>query len=261
MKVFVIHYKKLVNRKQHILNVFKQYNITDYEFIEIDRDELFKENITMFENGYSKSQIAIALSHFYAYQQINEKYENGLIFEDDVVLSDNFIEIFNKYVSHLPEDYDMLFIGNGCNLHIGSNEIIPNKFIYKKSLKSYSVTRCTDSYVVNKKCASKLCEYINTLQYKINIPVDFWLNVAAKDTRLNVYWAEPTIVTQGTQNGLFKTSHDTNEYHHTNEYYHTNEGIPSPIYETNSINSTNLINLTTSINSNLLRNRMSMIMM
>ena len=239
MKIFVIHYKKLINRKEHILNIFKQHNITDYEFIEIDRDEIFKENITMFQAGYSKSQIAIALSHFYAYQQINEKYENGLIFEDDVVLADNFIEIFNKYVSHLPEDYDMLFIGNGCNLHIDSNEIVPNKFIYKKSLYSSGVTRCTDSYVVNKKCASKLCEYINTLQYSINIPVDFWLNVAANDTGLNVYWAEPTIVTQGTQNGLFQTSHDTNK-----GFY-----------------GTNLIKSNTSINSkNLLHNRMSMIM-
>jgi GR25 family glycosyltransferase involved in LPS biosynthesis len=242
MKIFVIHYKKLVNRKEHILNVFTQYNIIDYEFIEIDRDEIFRENITMFKEGYSKSQIAITLSHFYAYKQINEKYENGLIFEDDVILSDNFIEIFNKYVSLLPEDYDMLFIGNGCNLHINSNEIIPNKFIYKKSLNSCSVTRCTDSYVVNKKCASKLCEYINTLQYSINIPVDFWLNVAAKDTGLNVYWAEPTIVTQGTQNGLFKTSHDTYDTNE-NDYIH-------PICVTNLTNS----------NKNPLHNRMGTIM-
>ena len=155
------------------------------------------------------------------------------------MLADNFIETFNKYVSYLPEDYDMLFIGNGCNLHIDSNEIVPNKFIYKKSLNSSGVTRCTDSYVVNKKCASKLCEYINTLQYSINIPVDFWLNVAANDTGLNVYWAEPTIVTQGTQNGLFQTSHDTNKV-----FY-----------------GTNLIKSNTSINSkNLLHNRMSMIM-
>jgi GR25 family glycosyltransferase involved in LPS biosynthesis len=133
MKIFVIHYKKLINRKEHILNVIKQHNITDYEFIEIDRDEIFKENITMFHAGYSKSQIAIALSHFYAYKQIDEKYENGLIFEDDIVLSDNFIEIFNKYLSYLPEDYDMLFIGNGCNLHIESDQInsyIKNHWIH-----------------------------------------------------------------------------------------------------------------------------------
>jgi hypothetical protein len=36
---------------------------------------------------------------------------------------------------------------------------------------------------------------------------DFWLNIAARDNNLEVYWAEPTIVTQGSQTGLFQTSH------------------------------------------------------
>jgi len=35
MKVFVIHYKKLVDRKHNIIRQFNTHNITDYEFIEI----------------------------------------------------------------------------------------------------------------------------------------------------------------------------------------------------------------------------------
>lgn len=212
MKIFVVHYKKLINRKTHILEQFKKYNITDYEFIEIDRDELCEQNISMFQENYSKSQIAISLSHFYAYKQIKDNYDNGLIFEDDVILSDNFINIFNKYITKLPEDYDMLFLGDGCNLHIEKHKLIPNKYIYEKGLYPTSwggdgAGRCTDSYLVNKKCAIKLCEYINNLSYKINLPIDWWLNIAARDNNFKVYWAEPTIVTQGTQTGLFKSSH------------------------------------------------------
>jgi len=41
----------------------------------------------------------------------------------------------------------------------------------------------------------------------IKLPIDWWLNVAARYNNFKVYWAEPTIVTQGTQNGTFKTSH------------------------------------------------------
>jgi glycosyl transferase family 25 len=212
MKVFVIHYKKLINRKTHILEQFQKHNITDYEFIEIDRDYLDEENISMFQENYSKSQIAILLSHFYAYKEISDKYENGLIFEDDVILSDNFINIFNKYITQLPEDYDMLFLGNGCNLHIESYKLIPNNYIYEKCLYPThwggdGASRCTDSYLVNKKCAKKICEYINNSSYKINIPIDWWLNIAARDNIFKVYWAEPTIVTQGTQNGIFASSH------------------------------------------------------
>jgi GR25 family glycosyltransferase involved in LPS biosynthesis len=212
MKIFVIHYKKLINRKLFILEQFEKYNISDYEFIEIDRDELYNHNISMFQENYNNSQIAISLSHFYAYKQISDKYDNGLIFEDDVILDDNFTDILNKYITQLPKDYDMLFIGNGCNLHIENHKLISNQNIYAKCLNPTSwggdgASRCTDSYIISKKCANKLCEYINNLEYKINLSIDWWLNVAARDNIFKVYWAEPTIVTQGTQNGLFTSSH------------------------------------------------------
>ena len=213
MKVYVIHYKKLIERKENIIKQFKIHNITNYEFIEIDRDELEKENITIFEKNYSKSQIAISLSHFYAYNKIIENnYNFGLIFEDDVIFSNDFINKLNVYLSQLPEDYDMLFIGNGCNLHIQNNKLIPNKFIYEKNLEptkwgGNGATRCVDSYIVNKKCAIKLCEYIKNIKYKINQPIDWWLNKALRDNKFKIYWAEPTIVSQGTQNGIYKSSH------------------------------------------------------
>jgi GR25 family glycosyltransferase involved in LPS biosynthesis len=106
----------------------------------------------------------------------------------------------------------MLFIGDGCFLHIQNDVIVPNKYIYEKGLyPTYwggdGAVRCTDSYIINKKCAIKLCEYINNLNYKINTAVDWFLSRAARDNNLKVYWAEPTIVTQGTQNGLFAKSY------------------------------------------------------
>jgi len=166
----------------------------------------------MFQSGYNNSQIAISLSHFYAYKQISDKYYNGLIFEDDVILSENFTDILNKYITQLPEDYDMLFIGDGCNLHIEKHKLIPNKNIYEKCLYptgwgGNGATRCTDSYIITKACASKLCEYINNLEDKIKLPIDWWLNVAARDNNFKVYWSEPTIVCQGTQYGRFQSSH------------------------------------------------------
>jgi len=212
MKIFIIHYKKLIERKQFILSQFEKHNITDYEFIEIDRDELHNHDISMFQSNYDNCQIAISLSHFYAYKQISEKYYNGLIFEDDVILSDNFTDILNKYITQLPEDYDMLFIGDGCNLHIENDKLIPNKNIYEKCLYPTGwggdgATRCTDSYIITKTCASKLCEYIDNLEDKIKLPIDWWLNVSARDNNFKVYWSEPTIVSQGTQCGIFHSSH------------------------------------------------------
>ena len=208
MKIFIIHYKKLIDRKNHILKQFEKYNITDFEFIEIDRDELQKYDLSIFEKNFINPEKAIFLSHYYAYTQIKDNYEEGLIFEDDVILSENFISIFNNYLKELPSDYDMLFIGDGCNLHIPKDKLIANKYIYEKCLEATDwggdgCSRCTDSYLVNKKCAIKLCEYINNITYKINICIDWWLNKAARDINFKIYWAEPTIVSQGTQTGLY----------------------------------------------------------
>ena len=146
------------------------------------------------------------MSHFNAYKKIVECYDSALIFEDDVILSDNFMTKLAKYTDELPNDFDILCIGDGCNLHVNNTDLQPNKHIYKRQNKQDKYyLRCTDSYIVSKKCALFLCNYINTLK-NINQPIDVWLNDIAVGNTLKTYWAEPTIVTQGSQNGLFDRS-------------------------------------------------------
>jgi GR25 family glycosyltransferase involved in LPS biosynthesis len=212
MKVFVIHYAKLLDRKRHILEQFAKHNITDFEFVEIDRDALDREDTSMFELGYNPAQIAISLSHFYAYKQIAEKYGEGLILEDDAMLAESFVYRLDSYMTYLPANYDALFVGDGCNLHICPEDVVPGKYVYEKSHEPTSwggqgATRCADSYIVSKACAKRMCGYIDGLTQKINLPIDWLLNLMLRDTDSLVYWAEPTIVTQGTQNGMFVTSY------------------------------------------------------
>ena len=207
MKVFVIHYKKLENRKRDIIQQLQQLHITNYEFIEhYDRDTLTKEDRQNFEEGYKSCQIAITLSHLYAYKKISDKYDCALIVEDDAIFHPNFIELFNDYMKQLPSDFDAFFIGHGCNLHIENHELKPKCNVYKKQ-----ETRCTDSYVVSKKCATNIINYVNNIPYKINSPVDFWLNTVFKDLDLNIYWAEPHLVVQGTIIGKYPSSHFENK--------------------------------------------------
>jgi glycosyl transferase family 25 len=212
MKVFVIHYRKLTERKEFILEQFERYGITDYEFVEIDRNELAGHNIEMFRKGYNPVHIAICLSHFYVYKQIADSYTHALILEDDAILSDGFLQILEQYMKELPGKYDMLFIGDGCNFHIHKSQIQPEKHVYRKEFEATSVnvfggTRCTDSYIVSQSCATELCKYISSLKGTIGIPIDNWLNIPILQCKFHIFWAEPTIVTQGTQNGMFSTSY------------------------------------------------------
>ena len=213
MKVFIVHYKKLFERKIHILEQFIKHGIRDYEFIQIDRDEIPNDVLPFFADNYEKPLMAIALSHFHAYKQIVEKYDHALILEDDVILDEYFTVKLNRYLAELPRDYDMFFIGNGAYLHIDPALVIPNKYIYKKDpypseWGGLGATRCLDSYIVSKKGALKICEYIQKLEYKINDPLDYWLNIPILEWMMTIYWAEPTIVSQGTQNGIFESSYE-----------------------------------------------------
>jgi len=209
-----VHYKKLLDRKINILEQFIKNSIRDYEFIEIDRNEIKEDVLPYFHKNYSKVLIAIALSHFDIYRKIAEIKENqyALILEDDVILDEKFTEKLNVYLAELPTDFDMLFIGNGAYLHIPNEKIVPNKYIYEKchdptDWGGLGATRCLDSYIVSKKGAIILCEYIQNLKYVINDPIDFWLNIVIKEKNMKVFWAEPTIVSQGTQCGIFESSY------------------------------------------------------
>jgi len=211
MKTFVIHYDKLVGRKINMLKQLEE-NGMDAEFISNRGKDVLTETDKHPFSKLNDSEISLFLHHYECFKKIIENQADfALILEDDVILCDNFIEKLNNYITQLPENIDMLFIGDGCNLHIEKHKLIPNKNIYEKCLYPTSwggngASRCSDSYIITKKCANKMCEYINNLKYEITLPIDWWLNVATRDNNFKVYWAEPTIVTQGTQNGTFQSS-------------------------------------------------------
>lgn len=207
MKVFVIHYKKMVKRKENMLRQLQKCNITNYEFVDIDRDEIYKYDLSKIDTSIKPALIAIFLSHSYAYKQIAEFHEKALILEDDAVMDDNFTEKFTHYQNQLEPSFDMLFIGSGCNLHIEADKIIKDQNIYRKyhdptTWGGAGSTRCVDSYLVSKKCAKNLCNYIDKLNsYSlVTCEIDHWLNKVCKELDFFVYWAEPTIVSQGSEN-------------------------------------------------------------
>lgn len=206
LKIYVLHYTKLTDRKSHIDAELKKHNLT-CEFIEVfDQEVLSKEDLSLFRKNLRLSEKSLTLKHKYAYEKIVKEHDFALIFEDDVILDDQFFTKMAQYIEELKRvdrNWDMLFIGNGCNLHIPSKEIVAGKCIYAKS-HGNGATRCTDSYLIHKKCAQKLLDYMK--DHTFDKPIDWWLNDALRNIDAKVYWCEPTIVKQGTQHKKFKSS-------------------------------------------------------
>jgi len=204
MKIYVLHSGNLTKRKKHILEQFRIHNISNFEFIEkYDVSKITDDECSIFDEHYKKTKMSLFLKHIYCYQLIIRDHDSdtSLIFEDDVILSDDFNDILSKYIKELPKNYDMLFIGSGYNLHIDKQILIDDKHIYENPY-----TRCTDSYIITNNCAQQIYEYFINGDDKINLPIDFWLNKVIANNKLKVYWSEPTIVSQGSQSGLFELS-------------------------------------------------------
>lgn len=205
---YICHYDKLVERKNKLLEQFKSLNMpeTKYEFItDYDRNKILEDDVKIFDVYQLRlGTICVTLTHILAYIKLVKSHQDiCLVLEDDVIFSDNFSSTLDEYLKELPKDWDMLFIGDGCQLHIEKKvlEENPDKHVFLKCTEPTTwggdgITRCTDSYIINKKAAIKILHYIKHEANKIYLPIDWHLNVIGRQMNLKVYWAEPTIVTQ-----------------------------------------------------------------
>ena len=111
IKFFIIHYKKLVERKKNLLG-YLQRNSFKFEFIEeINRNTLTKENRSNFTEKKDDIHKAIFLSHIDAFKKVKEsQYGYNLILEDDSIPHEDFYKRYSKYLDQLPDNFDMFFV-------------------------------------------------------------------------------------------------------------------------------------------------------
>jgi GR25 family glycosyltransferase involved in LPS biosynthesis len=211
---YIIHYTPLKQRKQFQLKQLSNLSLQNNIFIEkYDKENLQKEDIRKFNNKNLRlGTISLFRKQIYAMELIHKSnFKFNLVLEDDAILDKYFVKKLEMGLKQLPDNYDMLFIGNGCDLHIPAVMRRKFQFIYKKCRNPTSwggngSTRCTDSILISKKCAKKICNFYENTK-EINLPLDWWLNQVIRDLKLEIYWMEPTIVTQGTQTGKYTSSH------------------------------------------------------
>lgn len=196
MKFFVTHYTPLVERKQHIIQNLKDAGIEDYEFIETkDREELTLEEMHKFMN-ITTSELSLFLKHVEIF-----KMDTGndiiVVFEDDAILCDNFKIQLDACLFQLQnETWDALFSGECCNMHCDTGS---------KLVKQTNQSRGTCMYVLNKGIGNRLYN-IFCNQSIVTYPIDWWLYKIQPSYNLNYFWSEPTLVSQGSDTGLFKSS-------------------------------------------------------
>jgi hypothetical protein len=117
----------------------------------------------------------------------NEKY--GIMLEDDALPVVGFQKKFRAFVSSLPEDTDLAFLGTCLDIH---NWYLKNWYESGTPfLFEFPSTRCFNSVLISKQAAKKILD-TGALVYQYT-PVDHYFNKAIESLQLKTYWAMPPL--------------------------------------------------------------------
>ena len=172
----------------------KRYeNIIDIKNLNIDNNKpgIDQYQYKYYENSGRKltiSELSLYLKMKYCFEdQIKNSYEIVIIFEDDVLLTNNIENYLNfcalEFHNHIPE-LDCLMIGTAFNFK--SKYYQPNKIIHYGE---NQFTRCTHAMMFSLKSAKIIYRNLDTF----NWPIDYKLNEIMVKESLKVGWAEPAL--------------------------------------------------------------------
>ncbi len=183
-KIFYINLDERTERKLHIENQLKRFNIVAERFpaiqLTIEQNEIMKNEGCTFKNDerseYSRFAKSCALSHLNIILKSKLMgYKNVLILEDDVVFSDTILDDLSKTLEDLKKQpkWDMFYLG--CN-----------PFAYKKitdnlgmSLGSYAA----HAYAVN----SNFYDTILNMPFKVLPIIDVYYYNLATNPLYKIY--------------------------------------------------------------------------
>jgi len=218
MKTYIAHYKPLKERRETFVNALAAADLTECEWVTAEPTSNFlslyssspevwdyRNNLLNYPDNVpfkklSRAELSLLFKHYLILEQIASSPDRyGLVLEDDAVFD---VSTFKSTLKHnilaTPSCWDFIFIGSGCNLRIHSSELLAGKTAY---LKSHPASKCTDSFLVKKTAAQRIL----TTFFPFAFPADFELNFQMFVHDMAVYWWEPPIVAQGSQNGLYQS--------------------------------------------------------
>ena len=149
-----------------------------------------------------KSEMSIFAKHLSAIKRISQSTSDkmSLVVEDDIIFEENELDRFiYKHIDHKQEQgesMDWIFVGSGCHTQKTGMGLYEQKGEFK--------SRCADSYFVKPSEARRFCKHIN--DRGVTYPFDWELNLFYMLHPVKVFWLEPPITAQGSQNGQFKSS-------------------------------------------------------
>lgn len=142
--------------------------------------------------GYflAPGKLALALGHLMIWEMARiQGYREFLVFEDDVILPDNFLEKYADARLELPSGWDLLYLEHCC---CDDTPVSPGSVIAGERY-----PMCMAAYLVNQKAINTLIDSL----YPLNAPIDILIRVRALPN-LNHFVTTPKLCNQESASGI-----------------------------------------------------------
>jgi glycosyl transferase family 25 len=210
-KVLVLHVKK--GYEARLESIKKQFGAMGIEFgliLDGDIPDINDHYLNTYFRGEIKEKVnavtSCTLKHILAYEEIAKNgYKDCLIFEDDIFIKPNFIEVFNSAIDEINNRPDIdekrVFISfeNSRMKLIPASQRVSGQHLY-----TAESTRYAGAYYITNQVAKSIVDY--THKYKCEVVSDWYLTEHRKDFDMHIYWCHPPIAEQGSHSGKFDSS-------------------------------------------------------
>jgi GR25 family glycosyltransferase involved in LPS biosynthesis len=207
--IYIIHIK---TNKERLINFDNYYNISDISFKKynifpavIGKDLDLVNFVTPFtykqmmetertkKRKYhyelSRGAVGCYLSHISIYKKIaDSNVDYGIVFEDDCIVTNDFYQRLQYGLSVIPDNWDIFLLGLMCIKCDINKE-------YMKIDRFWG----THSYIIRKKSAAKILQYLDR---PLSKQIDADLSLLIKKKVINIYAINPVIAMQ---DGVFQS--------------------------------------------------------
>ena len=221
LHVHVIHYTRLMERRAHMERALREHGLDPFPvrwMTAHDREEVLAGGA--YERGdwgdpqvIAAGSVSLILKHLAVYREVvAQPHTWHLILEDDVLIRPGFLPALENSLAELPKQWDLCFVGLGCDLHVPWWLRRAGRRIYRRGWRrgllwgGGGCSRCTEAYLIHPRCAERILAS-RFAQPPFDRAIDWHLNAAGAALHIQSYWAEPPLVTQGAFESWMKDPH------------------------------------------------------
>jgi len=205
--IYIINYEPLVDRRKYLQRRIVELGLNKYTKWIIQKPNIYDEKIKVIykENPFelekrskyvygpkefsrlSPGELNLTMNHVTIYKELVKKKQNALIFEDDVILGDDFLERLVICLENLPENFDVAYTDAGIHIRFPKTLNSLKYYLYSGFL-----TRATGSYFVSYEGAKKYLRYFSPVLFN-----DLNMRYLEKKYKMKVFWLNGYLTYQG----------------------------------------------------------------